>query len=105
MLLHTWFLPLFDIVFITKVYKSLLFEKLVIYIVFLLLQAGLMNLESLNLDSCRIDDEGLVNLAGHCSLSSLYLIFLCPCCTFNNSSVFNQWSVEAYAFESHMYCA
>ncbi|KAL7222378.1 hypothetical protein ACSBR1_024137 [Camellia fascicularis] len=66
---------------------------------------GLTNLESLNLDSCRIDDEGLVNLTGHCSLSSLYLICFCPCCTFNNSSVFNQWSVEAYAFESHMYCA
>ncbi|XP_028076437.1 uncharacterized protein LOC114278559 [Camellia sinensis] len=27
---------------------------------------GLMNLESLNLDSCRIDDEGLVNLTGFC---------------------------------------
>ncbi|KAL7177300.1 hypothetical protein ACSBR2_030619 [Camellia fascicularis] len=67
--------------------------------------AGLTNLESFNLDSCRIDDEGLVNLTGHCSLSSLYLIFLCRCCTFNNSSVFSQWSVEAYAFESHMYCA
>lgn len=30
-----------------------------------LIQAGLTQLESLNLDSCRIGDEGLVNLTGY----------------------------------------
>lgn len=29
-----------------------------------LLPAGLTNLESLNLDSCKISDEGLANLTG-----------------------------------------
>jgi len=35
----------------------------------------LTKLESLNLDSCKIGDEGLVNLAGRC-LNSLTLPFL-----------------------------
>lgn len=43
---------------------------LYVYIV-LLLQAGLTKLESLNLDSCRIGDEGLVNLIGY--LSTFFL--------------------------------
>ncbi|TKY48051.1 F-box/LRR-repeat protein 14 [Spatholobus suberectus] len=37
------------------------------------LQAGLTKLKSLNLDSCRIEDEGLVHLAGHQQLNCLEL--------------------------------
>lgn len=42
--------------------------------------SGLTNLESLNLDSCKIKDEGLANLAGYllepqCFFSSLFFLF------------------------------
>lgn len=47
------------------------------YVLLLLLQPGLTNVESLNLDSCRIDDEGLVNLAGHSySITLCFIWFL-----------------------------
>lgn len=43
-------------------------------------KAGLTNLESLNLDSCRIEDDGLVNLKGlHLNFKHLSLILLLFC--------------------------
>ena len=42
---------------------------------FVLLLAGLTSLESLNLDSCKITDEGLANLKG--LLHSCYFLFCC----------------------------
>lgn len=41
-----------------------------------LIQAGLANLESLNLDSCRIGDDGLVNLTGEHSAMHGNIYFL-----------------------------
>ena len=40
----------------------------VLVVIFALCLAGLTNLESLNLDSCTISDEGLANLTGFLSI-------------------------------------
>lgn len=37
-------------------------------------KAGLLDLESLNLDSCHIQDEGLVHLAGSFPKLSFYVV-------------------------------
>lgn len=45
---------------------------------YLVVLAGLTNLETLNLDSCKVDDEGMAHLAGFISFLSVLLFVLFP---------------------------
>lgn len=75
------------------------------YVLLLLLQPGLTNVESLNLDSCRIDDEGLVNLAGHFYSITICLFgSSCPCFSYSGSYVSLKVSKMLHVLLEHVSC-